>query len=710
MIETISVQFRSRADCCDWAERINAQIRAARQSAVLPSKLSVQPVPPPHVSVAPRGPGPGHTNYYYAHTPPYVGFTAWIRESLATKKLTLNHIKSLQRPARVTSESSASGQGRSHKVECVIYPSTSQLNTLSDAGDSLLDKSPVVLKDPQTTESNPFGYIHYISSVSDNCSEKDFQKSTIAKENIVPSVKKNEISTRGDSVCYNEEDMARLLPRSLLHSSSDSQSRSISRNDTIHSMGVSNETEESFNPGVDIGPWGKKLPPTNQFDYDPMRKDSRFRISSDGYYNQRQKESTKTKLVQSFSAPVLNKAPEARTRKVKVKVQSKHQRDFLKEESPPDWLSCFSSPRPRRKHYRRPQDVYSKSSSSSDSLPLSPQCSIKYIDKTPSENSLNLPYCPPVKLDYEQFSQLDYLSPSKDPRKKSASSSPAFEGKRESRRNSRTDRPELAVIPVCDQTELPVSPRPVRKHRSQVVAQIGMYPSHTGHQSHTGLDDSKTPPVHRRCVCDSRRSSDSGLADMTGLHQRGCPQGSQPGIQCTDVQTSGPPGSLSGIQTNLSPTMSRQSRLNSAQTSPSTARRGVTRDTRVSVCTCGGANTSLASGYSTQTCNSLDSRLNAITTHHRSQRLKESKSEKSFYEKPTMDSQKSVSLNDVKMCDKKTDNASSNPPSASPVIKSPQWRRTKEIYTTGLYAHWFLNTTLQPISEENLSDKLSENL
>ena len=41
MIETITVLFRSRSDCTDWADKVNALIRAARQSAVLPSKLSV---------------------------------------------------------------------------------------------------------------------------------------------------------------------------------------------------------------------------------------------------------------------------------------------------------------------------------------------------------------------------------------------------------------------------------------------------------------------------------------------------------------------------------------------------------------------------------------------------------------------------------------------------------------------------------------------
>ena len=152
--------------------------------------------------------------------------------------------------------------------------------------------------------------------------------------------------------------MAFLLPRSLLNSSTDSQSRSIiSRNDTIHSMGVSNETEESYNPGVAIGPWGKKLPATNQFEEE--RVEPRFRVASEGCYDQRQKVAPKTPIVQSLSAPALNKEPRPR----RVKVQCKHH--LQKEESPPDWLSCFASPKTRRKHFSRQEDLYSKSSSRS---------------------------------------------------------------------------------------------------------------------------------------------------------------------------------------------------------------------------------------------------------------------------------------------------------------------------------------------------------
>jgi len=55
LIESISCNFRSRTECDDWHEKILEQIRSSRQSTVLPSKLSVQPTPPPHKSGVPAG-------------------------------------------------------------------------------------------------------------------------------------------------------------------------------------------------------------------------------------------------------------------------------------------------------------------------------------------------------------------------------------------------------------------------------------------------------------------------------------------------------------------------------------------------------------------------------------------------------------------------------------------------------------------------------
>jgi len=53
LIETITCTFRSRAECEEWHEKISDQMRSSRQSAVVGSKLSAQPTPPPHKSGVP---------------------------------------------------------------------------------------------------------------------------------------------------------------------------------------------------------------------------------------------------------------------------------------------------------------------------------------------------------------------------------------------------------------------------------------------------------------------------------------------------------------------------------------------------------------------------------------------------------------------------------------------------------------------------------
>merc|ERR1711862_719293 len=54
---TITCTFPSRAESQDWHEKLSSQIRTSRQSAILPSKLSVQPLPPPHkTGLQPSGP------------------------------------------------------------------------------------------------------------------------------------------------------------------------------------------------------------------------------------------------------------------------------------------------------------------------------------------------------------------------------------------------------------------------------------------------------------------------------------------------------------------------------------------------------------------------------------------------------------------------------------------------------------------------------
>jgi len=48
MIETINCTCSTKSDFHDWVDKLQGQIRMCRQSAILPNKMSVQPLPPPH--------------------------------------------------------------------------------------------------------------------------------------------------------------------------------------------------------------------------------------------------------------------------------------------------------------------------------------------------------------------------------------------------------------------------------------------------------------------------------------------------------------------------------------------------------------------------------------------------------------------------------------------------------------------------------------
>ena len=662
MIETITCQFKSRVECQDWHDKISGHIRSSRQSAVLPNKLSVQPVPPPHVS--------------YPNTPPYSALTAWIRDKMASRQLSYKHIKSLQKPShRVFS---STGLNRSHKVECLIYPSHDNIDSIisiSELDKDDEDKSPVILKDPHpsSSDSNPFGYIHYIPTGSEDSEHCDNDKLVEESEDLLTLV----LPTQSNEACEAvDEDMNYLLPRSLLNSSQDS-SRSISRNDTVLSqLGVSDETDESHpdHHHHDLGPWGKRLPKQFSDAAEKKEKDSqRSRVVSEGCC---QRENQSRHMNQARSAPVLNKHQIAKVRQIKQQNSA-----FRREESPPEWISCFPSSKSKGKS----DDYYSKAprKKSHEDSP------IKFIDKTPSANSLNLPYCPPVKVDFENFSKLENLTNTNN---NSLTEVTTVNKNRNSERKrstsqSKTRTSELAVIPVDDPSELysapctplsmstPASPAPERRQVSQVVAQIGV----------CGVERSVASRLVTRCGCDSRRSSDSGLADMT-VHADKCPLGQSQQSVVTTAPVSRP-------QHPLSPVLPR---------------RGLVSATSASCLT--PANTFVSVDSNLNVEPQRDPSRNDISVHHQ----------------PS----KSVSLDNVhmtKVCgdgenapiEENNNLINNNSRSANNVRESgaaitdpgiSKWSKTKEIYKTGLYAHWWLNASLQPITEECNNDKLSENL
>lgn len=503
---------------------------------------------------------PPHVSY--SHSPPYSALTGWIRDMISANRLTHQQVRSLQKPGR---------QPCSYKVECTV-----------SREDSV--KSPVVLKEP-----NPFGYIHYIPSNSSS------------------DLSSNLMFGREDTDSLSEEEMTNLLSRSLLNSSCDSEERD--------KQLFSNETEMTSEI---FAPWGRRLPFNSQ-----LPTDQKLRIASDIGFNSGKNEAVRIR--QSISAPSISRLEKSEPQR---KLEKGNKIAFRKEESPPNWISCFPSPKTKRKCAKVPDDVYSKSSAISK-MNESP---MKFIDKTPSANSLNLPYCPPVKLDYENFSYVDLVKGSTGEFRTEKRSSPCAKNnslipKRctESKHGSTVTSSQLVVIPMTGlPSNVPPAPVPQRKHRSQVVAQIGGYVEE---------DDP------RRCVCDSRRSSDSGLADMTCSRSR-------------------PP---------LSPPVSRRE-----------------------------FNTKCSCGYSSQTLSELGSNLNVRSPLTSDQ--------------PPLISPLSKSLGDiVKVKTGSHTTLSDKGEETSSDVQSNSWRRTKEVYKTGLYAHWWLNASLQPISEE-VSDRLSENL
>jgi len=731
LIETITCTFPSKHDCQAWYEKLTVQMRASRQSAILPSKLSVQPLPPPHVS--------------YTTTPPYQQLTSWIRALLAANQLTQEHLVSMrQKAVRVVSQSTT--QPRFHRVECVIYPNKNE--SIRPISVKTMSKSPVTLTEPTTQresgsrESNPFGFIHYIapSDPSDNNTQnilvegEDIITLVLPSENIVNYDYDEEI------ISYHDDEMTFLLPRSLLNSSQESMSVCQSlKSNFLSQLGVSHETDGSSSPChrssvTDGAPWGKRLPNHN----DQFVNYERYRVASEGYFEPHPPRPPKPNMMICRSVPVLNKS-EARPSKQNIPV-------FIKEESPPNWISCFPSPKSKSKSYTIPKDVYTKAVRSQDGSP------IKYIDKTPSENSLNLPYCPPVQVDYEQFSNSPLVNINKNMKElDDRASSPLIPKRRahsriRSRSLSRPRTSQLAIIPIDEPSEVT---KPPVYHYSQVVAQIDTYPSHST-KKHTQLI---------RCTCDSRRSSDSGLAD-TVAHSDHCP--------LYQLSTKGSSQSMASLPLYMSPTSSQFSQhtdsghisrhsdsrqifkqtkrptpmdleqiSESQQSVLSSQNSKPERTSQTLKCTC---HSNGQHFHQRPTFNSMDSNIHA-TFHpspYKYTRSPTSNYPRRIYNKgnqtnnnnklsnvqipsnmPQLTTLHSLSLDDIQNPYKEpTDQAFScsdipasiaSPPE-QPLVQPAKWNRTKETYKTGLYAHWWLNTSLQPITEEYIPETMSTNL
>ena len=502
---------------------LQGQIRMCRQSAILPNKMWVQPLPPPHVS----------------YTPPYVQLTAWIRQLLAANQLTFDQIKALRKPFRVVSKSVSNP--RVHRVECVIYPSTAYMDNeteneapspISRLEPSLCveDQSDIIsLRDKESNQEERKQYT--VEPRADNgvlIEEDDLI--TLVLSGSEPGNEEEEYVPYPDEeyVPYNEDEMMYLLPKALLQTPSLQSSRYASV------MGTSGESEytpspnprwsenqagNSFYPATTKNaPWGKRLPVQDELWYgkdDHLRRlENKFntrestrpdyrthRAASDGYY---QSAPPPSAIHHCRSVPEFTKRPaDKSTARLN---DSDSDRDT---ESPPNWISCFTSPRSKRKNR-------SKGKRESNPKTESP---IRYIDDSTPDCSVDNLYSSPILSSYEALSKHEGFQ---RPSSRSARPTTVKGVKRKSRslsRNRRSCDIELAVIPVREMESLDLQTTTVGTgpaNVSAVVADVHPVPSQT-----PCCTRAPQPPASR-CICDSRRSSDSGLADVSA-HVNVCP-------------------------------------------------------------------------------------------------------------------------------------------------------------------------------------------
>ena len=544
----------------------------------MPSKLSVQPLPPPHVSL----------------TPPYQQLTLWIRDLLAQNQLTFSQIKALRKPFRVVTKTGGGGGGakpvRTHRVECIIYPSTditgtappvvveghqvsvhqdetvdAEAEATEEADDgpktptppdeplySLVNKDkksanaadvetrkPVKLTDP---DSNPFGYIRYIdSSTEDVNSERvlieddDLITLVLPQNHAQRLIRPQEDEGCGvDGGCagpeeeylpYNDNDMMFLLPRSLLLSQTFDSSHCLSN------MGTSQESEEPIYSTVvpgETAPWGRRLPAQPEAIHlhrHPYITHNQ-RIASEGFYQPRlpPPPAHHSNLGHSRSVPILSKAP------------SKQQNGVLSDsdssgrDSPPSWISCFRSPKTRRKMTSRSSNQKSSAASSSSTISSSGkargrQKPIRFIDDS-MDSSVDKLYSSPRLVDYEDFERaemFDRISRATRPtqtvnlmKRKSRSLS------RNRYNQQQRDSSDTSVIPTREMEGLSLETR-AQTTRAQ-VHHYNQCPPQPPPYNHPP----PPPPPVSRCICDSRRSSDSGLADVSS-HVDVCPLSPQQG-------------------------------------------------------------------------------------------------------------------------------------------------------------------------------------
>jgi hypothetical protein len=232
-------------------------------------------------------------------------------------------------------------------------------------------------------------------------------------------------------------------------------------------------------------------------------------------------------------------------------------------ESPPNWISCFSSPRSKRKIFKETSTPSSRASRSKlSSQPCIAKKSaaepIRYIDETPSDSSADLLYGSPSLVDYENFNRHNFVADkaSQTARGPVKRKSRSLSRPRMSQSRQRTDADsnehgfrsydDLALrterLNIADNTSSNTAVIRPKSHQYYSALQNGGGCLVTtralveDHEQGPSRQEPLSPqpyalyryptnymvPSARHCTCESRLSSDSGLADVSG-HVDPCP-------------------------------------------------------------------------------------------------------------------------------------------------------------------------------------------
>jgi hypothetical protein len=560
------------------------------------------------------------------------------------------------------------------------------------------------------TESNPFGYIHYMdSSCSPDPDSAEQQHNLLIEDDdlitlVLPGsdgevdIGREDVNNGGDErdelqlVEYESEEMLFLLPKSLLRSPSlrssggwssstcVGQSAAMSANQddyTVSSLCLSQE-EDSVHDGQVLWPpavvGGEQNHPTaggslNQLGcqsdylsrYDQQWGSANARLqqppvgssfdrwveeekamgpaggwqspcrgrvprvastSASEFHRATARPRVPSQLLQhSVSVPVLpqhhhrsGRGDSRGERKLskfseRRKVVLSSSESESEADSPPSWLSCFSSPRSKRKMSSKAGGPGFGSSEPSlrrpDQLAARVSGPIRFIDETPSGSSADLIYGSPILVDYENFNRREFFSDrssqqkARGPRRKSRSLSRprvSQQGMRAGGKGSVEKSFDYLAIDAArlrlaedSLNGVPARPNQISVVSQRLTSQTPVNQLHHGPSLPAGgyqittravveenscLQPLSPPPGHgssfgyyqesngsvvpyaRRCTCESRRSSDSGLADVSA-HADACPLSPLLGKGSLQSVTSLPNSSAGGYYPS-SPHLSRR--------------------------------------------------------------------------------------------------------------------------------------------------------